>query len=49
MNVGANYLREHVIEKARLHYVITDGGGEPNVVPPTRKYGTTSVPRNAPG
>jgi aminobenzoyl-glutamate utilization protein B len=33
MNVGANYLREHVIEKARLHYVITDGGGEPNVVP----------------
>jgi aminobenzoyl-glutamate utilization protein B len=33
MNVGANYLREHLIEKARLHYVITDGGGEPNVVP----------------
>lgn len=33
MNVGANYLREHIIEKARLHYVITDGGGEPNVVP----------------
>ncbi|MFP4200062.1 MAG: amidohydrolase [Clostridia bacterium] len=34
MNVGANYLREHVIEQARIHYVITDGGGEPNVVPP---------------
>jgi len=34
MNVGANYLREHVIEEARIHYVITDGGGEPNVVPP---------------
>ena len=33
MNVAANYLREHVIEKARIHYVITDGGGEPNVVP----------------
>jgi len=33
MNIGANYLREHIIEKARLHYVITDGGGEPNVVP----------------
>jgi aminobenzoyl-glutamate utilization protein B len=33
MNVGANYLREHIIEKARMHYVITDGGGEPNVVP----------------
>lgn len=33
MNVGANYLREHIPEKARIHYVITDGGGEPNVVP----------------
>ncbi len=35
MNVGANYLREHVIPAARLHYVITDGGGQPNVVPAT--------------
>ena len=33
MNVGANYLREHVISQARIHYVITDGGGKPNVVP----------------
>jgi len=33
MNVGANYLREHISEKARLHYVIPHGGGEPNVVP----------------
>lgn len=34
MNVGANYLREHVIEKARIHYVITNGGAAPNTVPP---------------
>ncbi len=34
MNVGANYLREHIKEDARMHYVITDGGGQPNVVPP---------------
>jgi len=35
MNVGANYLREHIIQDARLHYVILDGGGvAPNVVPP---------------
>lgn len=34
MNIGANYLREHVIQEARIHYVITNGGGEPNVVPP---------------
>ncbi len=35
MNVGANFMREHLKEDARLHYVITDGGGAPNVVPPT--------------
>jgi len=34
MNVGANYLREHVKDDTRLHYVITNGGGQPNVVPP---------------
>ncbi|HET9016540.1 MAG TPA: amidohydrolase, partial [Thermomicrobiaceae bacterium] len=32
-NIGVNFLREHVIEQARIHYVITDGGGAPNVVP----------------
>lgn len=35
MNVGVNYMREHVKEDARLHYVIVDGGGAPNVVPAT--------------
>ncbi|HVR73256.1 MAG TPA: amidohydrolase [Planctomycetota bacterium] len=35
MNIGANYLREHLKEDARIHYVITAGGGQPNVVPPT--------------
>lgn len=34
MNVGVNFLREHVIQEARIHYVITNGGGQPNVVPP---------------
>jgi len=34
MNVGANYMREHLKEDARIHYVVTDGGGAPNVVPP---------------
>lgn len=33
MNIGVNFLREHVIQEARIHYVITDGGGAPNVVP----------------
>ena len=35
MNVGVNYLREHIISEARIHYVIINGGGiAPNVVPP---------------
>jgi aminobenzoyl-glutamate utilization protein B len=34
MGVGANFWREHLPEDARVHYVITDGGGQPNVVPP---------------
>ncbi|MCJ7625172.1 MAG: amidohydrolase, partial [Anaerolineaceae bacterium] len=34
MNVGVNYLREHVTEKVRMHYAITHGGDLPNVVPP---------------
>lgn len=33
MNVGVNYLREHVISDARIHYAYLDNGGEaPNVV-----------------
>lgn len=35
MNVGVNYMREHVKETSRIHYVITNGGGQPNVVPAT--------------
>ena len=34
MNVGVNYLREHVIDKARIHYTTNSGGLPPNIVPP---------------
>ena len=34
MNTGVNYMREHIIQEARIHYVIEDGGMQPNVVPP---------------
>lgn len=34
MNVGANYLREHITDDVRIHYTITNGGGQPNLVPP---------------
>jgi len=33
MNVGVNFMREHVMDPVRIHYVITNGGGAPNVVP----------------
>lgn len=33
MNVGVNFLREHVPSDVRIHYVITEGGEAPNVVP----------------
>ena len=33
MDVGVNYMREHMIDEARIHYAITDTGGDaPNVV-----------------
>jgi aminobenzoyl-glutamate utilization protein B len=33
MNVGVNYLREHVKDDVRIHYTITNGGKAPNIVP----------------
>jgi aminobenzoyl-glutamate utilization protein B len=33
MNTGVNYLREHVIQDARIHYIIEKGGNQPNIVP----------------
>ncbi|MDP2966092.1 MAG: amidohydrolase [Pelolinea sp.] len=33
MNVGANFLREHVLDGTRIQYVITNGGQAANIVP----------------
>lgn len=35
MNAGWNYRREHIRPQHRSHYVIKDGGDQPNVVPPS--------------
>ena len=35
MDVGWNFRREHLPLSSRSHYVIRDGGDQPNVVPPT--------------
>ncbi len=35
MDVAWNFRREHLPLQQRSHYVITDGGDQPNVVPPT--------------
>jgi len=33
MNIGVNFLREHMEPTARIHYVIPDAGMAPNIVP----------------
>ncbi len=33
MNYMVNLMREHIHQESRIHYVITDGGRAPNVVP----------------
>src|SRR5206468_6732721 len=33
MNHSAELMREHVPQSTRIHYIITNGGGAPNVVP----------------
>jgi aminobenzoyl-glutamate utilization protein B len=33
MNIGVNFMREHVIQESRIHYVIESGGLQPNIVP----------------
>jgi aminobenzoyl-glutamate utilization protein B len=33
MSNGVNFMREHIIEKARVHYIHESCGGQPNVVP----------------
>ncbi len=35
MDMGWNFRREHLRLQQRSHYVISDGGDQPNVVPPT--------------
>ena len=35
MNVGVNYMREHMIDEARVHYAVTDTGGNAPRWPPT--------------
>jgi aminobenzoyl-glutamate utilization protein B len=35
MDIGWNFRREHLRLQQRSHYVITNGGDQPNVVPPT--------------
>lgn len=38
MNIGVNYLREHIVQEARIHYAYLDAGGAfPNVVQSTAK------------
>jgi aminobenzoyl-glutamate utilization protein B len=50
MNVGVNYMREHVPSDARIHYAMLDGGGvAPNVVQATAKVRYAIRARALPG
>src|SRR5215468_2277865 len=50
MNVGVNYMREHMPSDARIHYAMLDGGGvAPNVVQATAKVRYAVRARNLPG
>lgn len=35
MGTGIEYMREHIPSNARIHYIVSQGGGAPNVVPDT--------------
>jgi aminobenzoyl-glutamate utilization protein B len=46
MNIGVNYMREHIVQEARIHYIVEDGGVQPNVVPPyARSWYYVRAPR----
>jgi aminobenzoyl-glutamate utilization protein B len=48
MDMGMEFMREHVPEEARIHYVITKGGEAPNNVPPFAEvWYYTRSPRRA--
>jgi aminobenzoyl-glutamate utilization protein B len=50
MNVGVNYMREHMPSDARIHYAMIDGGGiAPNVVQASAKVRYAVRARDLPG
>src|SRR5688500_4525143 len=50
MNVGVNYMREHMPSDARIHYAMIDGGGiAPNVVQASAKARYAVRARDLPG
>jgi aminobenzoyl-glutamate utilization protein B len=50
MNVGVNYMREHMPSDARIHYAVIDAGGiAPNVVHATAKVRYAIRARDLPG
>ena len=49
MNVGVNYMREHMPSDARVHYALLDTGGiAPNVVQAHARCAIPSAPATCP-
>ena len=44
MNVGVQFLREHMVDAARIHYAIMDTGGYSQWCSPRHRYSISSVP-----
>src|SRR3546814_13269058 len=44
MNVGVNYMREHMPSPASIHYTYLDAGGPAPNVPPGRAQGRSPLP-----
>lgn len=40
LNIAIEFLREHIPDKSRIHYIVSNGGSTPNVVP---DYASTHV------
>ena len=49
MNIGVEFLREHVTDDVRMHYIYLDGGMAPNIVPnhASVKYFVRALSRKA--
>jgi len=47
MGTGIEFMREHVPSNTRIHYIVSNGGAAPNVVPDTASFSCTRAARHS--